>query len=96
MDLTEFRARLKEFDALRDKDEIQQDVVERIQPRFSDGWPAALNPRVCDVLINAGISKPYQHQVDAILKSLQGHDVVLESPLPAARHSPSPRLCFIR
>ena len=85
MDLTEFRARLKEFDALRDKDEIQQDVVERIQPQSADEWPTQLDPAVRDALIQAGIPAPYQHQAEAINRSLQGHDVVLESPTASGK-----------
>ena len=39
-DIATFEAKLKEFDALRAEDKIQNETVERIQPRFADGWPA--------------------------------------------------------
>ena len=85
MNLENLLRQLYEFDALRNDDEIQRGLVERIQPRSADGWPAALHPRVCDALVASGIPKPYQHQADAIELSLQGHDVVLESPTASGK-----------
>ena len=64
MDLTEFRARLKEFDALREEDEIRSGVVEMIQPQSADEWPMQLDPAVRDALVQAGIPAPYQHQAE--------------------------------
>ena len=85
MDLTEFRARLKEFDALREEDVIRSGVVENIQPQSADEWPTQLDPAVRDALIQAGIPAPYQHQAEAINRSLQGQDVVLESPTASGK-----------
>ena len=85
MNLENLMRQLYEFDALRNDDEIQQGIVERIRPRSADGWPAALHPRVCDALMDSGIPKPYQHQADAIELSLRGHDVVLESPTASGK-----------
>ena len=85
MDLDQFQAKLKEFDALRDSDEIKTGVVDRIKPQFVDGWPTELDSRVREALISAGITTPYKHQAEAIRKSLQGYDVVLESPTASGK-----------
>lgn len=85
MNLENLMRQLYEFKALRNDDEIQQGIVERVRPRSADGWPAALHPRVCDALMDSGIPKPYQHQADAIELSLRGHDVVLESPTASGK-----------
>ena len=85
VDVDRFLSRLREFDALRDNDRISQDQVERIQPTFADGWPVELNPSVRDALIDSGITRPYQHQADAIAKSLSGADVVMESPTASGK-----------
>ena len=85
MDLGQFQAKLIEFDALRDEDEIRRGVVDRIEPQYASEWPAELDSSVRDALINAGIRTPYQHQVEAIRKSLQGYDVVLESPTASGK-----------
>ena len=85
MDFEKFKAQLYEFDALREGDEIQQDVVEHIQPSSSFGWPIGLDYRVRDVLIDSGIRRPYKHQADAIELSLKGRDVVLESPTASGK-----------
>lgn len=77
--------KLKEFDALRDNDEIKTGIVERIQPNLANEWPAQLVPSVRDALIQSGIPCPYQHQADAISKALDGTDVVLESPTASGK-----------
>ena len=84
-DIATFEAKLKKFDALRDKDEIKTGTVERIQPRLASEWPVQLHPDVCKALIQAGIPRPYQHQAEAISKSLDGADVVLESPTASGK-----------
>ena len=95
-DIAIFEAKLEEFDALRDEDEIQTETVERIQPQFADGWSARLNPAVRDALIQTGISRPYQHQADAISRALDDVDVVMESPTATVKRWPSPRRCSTR
>ena len=84
-DIVTFEAKLKEFDALRDKDEIQTETVERIQPQLADEWPTQLDPSVRDALIQTGISRPYQHQADAISRVLDDVDVVMESPTASGK-----------
>ena len=87
MDFEKFQASLYEFDALREGDEIQQDVVERIQPEYADSWPDSLDPRVRDTLLELGISKNklYRHQADAIEHSLKGYNVALEAPTASGK-----------
>ena len=84
-DIATFEAKLKEADALRDKDEIKTGTIERIKPHLASEWPAQLHPSVRKALIQAGIPCPYQHQADAISKALDGSDVVLESPTASGK-----------
>jgi DEAD/DEAH box helicase domain-containing protein len=85
IDLDGFLARLNEFDALRTDDTLRTGTVDRIQPNLADEWPAQLDSSVRDALIQAGIHQPYQHQANAIGKSLSGADVVLESPTASGK-----------
>lgn len=85
IEIDNFVTKLKEFDALRDDDEIQKGTVESIEPKYADEWPSELDTSVRNALINAGIPRPYQHQADAIGKSLSGADVVLESPTASGK-----------
>ena len=77
--------RLRDFDALRASDTIRRGTVDRIRPAYADEWPRQLNPDVRNALDRAGIPHPYQHQADAIAKSLSGADVVLESPTASGK-----------
>ena len=72
-------------DALRDGDTIKTGVIERIQPQYADDWPAQLDSCVRDALVSVGILQPYQHQADAIVQSLDGGDVVMESPTASGK-----------
>ena len=85
IDLDGFLARLNEFDALRTDDAIKTDTVERIRPQLATEWPAQLDSSVRNALIGTGIAQPYQHQADAIIKSLDGADVVMESPTASGK-----------
>ena len=78
-------ARLEEFDAIRDTDTINRGTMDRIRPAFADRWPTELHPNVSRALINAGVEKPYQHQADAIRKSIGGADIVMESPTASGK-----------
>ena len=84
-DIVTFEVKLKEFNALRDNDEIRTGIVERIQPNLANEWPAQLAPSIRDTLIQIGIPHPYQHQADAISKALDDTDVVLESPTASGK-----------
>lgn len=96
MDAASFKERLKEFDALRDGDGIATGTVERIEPRFAQAWPMPLrfgvntaSPErrrsVREVLSAHGITRLYQHQAEAIKRSLAGADVVLEAPTASGK-----------
>lgn len=85
MDFELLKKALFKSDALRADDEIQQDVVERIQPSRAEGWPLQLNQQVRESLLHARIRKPYLHQAEAIERSLEGYDVVLESPTASGK-----------
>ena len=84
-DIDRFLSRLMEFDALRENDTINRQEIERIQPAYADEWPAQLKPEIRDALIHTGTPRPYQHQVDAIVRSLSGADVVMESPTASGK-----------
>lgn len=85
IDAAKFRGRLKEFGALRDTDDIKDDVVARIQPQYAAEWPGELHQSVRSALTSAGPTHPYQHQNEAINKVLQGVDVVMESPTASGK-----------
>lgn len=85
IDMAKFKSQLKKFDALRDEDIIKTGTVERVEPQYADDWPMELNSSICDSLNSIGIPRPYQHQVDAIKKSLSGADVVMESPTASGK-----------
>ena len=77
--------RLRDFDALRDSDTVNRGTVDRIRPAYADEWPSQLNSAVRNALVRSGITRPYRHQVDAIAKSLDGADVVMESPTASGK-----------
>jgi DEAD/DEAH box helicase domain-containing protein len=85
IDIAQFKEQLKEFDALRDDDEIQTGIVECIEPQYAQEWPSELHPSVRNALIGAGITTPYKHQAEAISKSLNSADIVLESPTASGK-----------
>ncbi len=85
VDVDEFLAKLKEFDALRDTDTVRRGEVDRIQPAFAEEWPAQLDRQVREAIVASGIDRPYQHQFDAIVKSLSGADVVMETPTASGK-----------
>ena len=85
IDMEKFKAQLKEFDALRDDDNIQECTLERIQPQLAEVWPPELDPSVHNAIKNTGIDQLYKHQVEAIRRSLSGLDIVLESPTASGK-----------
>ena len=85
IDVEKITAQLTEHDALRDSDTIKTGVVERIQPQHASDYPAQLDSLVREALVSAGISRPYQHQADAIARSLDGVDVAMESPTASGK-----------
>lgn len=85
MDIENLLKRLKEFGALRAEDELKRDVVDSIQPEHADEWPKKLHSSIRDALNDIEIPRPYKHQFDAVSKSLDGADVVLESPTASGK-----------
>ena len=77
--------RLGEFDALRSGDDVRIGELERIVPNSEMAWPSRLHPSVRAALDRIGMGKPYKHQFDAVGKSLDGADVVLESPTASGK-----------
>ena len=84
MDFESFRAKLYEFEALKENEIKGDKVVPRKSPSFAESWPVELHPSVRDSLLGLGIASPFSHQVNAIRKSLSG-DVVLESPTASGK-----------
>ena len=84
-DIERFLDKLRQLDALRDADTVNRGSLDRIQPAFADEWPATLDTRVRDCLVGAGIPRPYHHQAEAIVRSLTGADVVMESPTASGK-----------
>ena len=85
MDFEKFKARLYEFDALRESDEIRDGIFPRIEPKYAEHWPSEIDNRLHITLRKAGFRRPYLHQSEAIIESLQGNDVVLESPTASGK-----------
>lgn len=85
IDIEEFKAQLKNFGALRDPDEIQTGTLPHIQPDSADKSLPELHTSVQKALNKIGINRFYQHQAEAIRKSLDGADVVLESPTASGK-----------
>ncbi len=75
---------LRQYDAIRDDDGVLTDTVDRIQPQYVAEWPTQLHPAVRRVLEDE-IPRPYQHQAAAVSYSLDGEDIVLESPTASGK-----------
>ena len=84
-DLEELTAQLKVSEALRDGDTIKTGTIERIEPEYAAGWPETLAPSIQVALANIGLPQPYRHQAEAVIRSLDGADVVLESPTASGK-----------
>ncbi len=85
MDVKGFVEKLKEVDALRGDDRITVRTLESLRPPYAEEWPRQLDTSIRKVLIDNGFQRPYQHQADAITQSINGKDVVLESPTASGK-----------
>lgn len=85
MEFQRLKAKLFEYGALRDEDEIQIASEPSIEPEFADTWPNDIDGNLFVALRNAGFSKLYRHQARAIALALQGKDVVLQSPTASGK-----------
>lgn len=80
-----FIAKLTDADALRPGDKVSCKTIDRIQPSVADTWPTGLHPSLHDALDTIGIPQPYAHQAEAVARSLDGRDVVMESPTASGK-----------
>ena len=83
-------AKLREFDALRDgevgNDRVDKAILKAISPTYADEKAFdRLSPRLVDALHESGIDHLYQHQAEAILKALDGNNVVLQAPTASGK-----------
>ena len=83
--IDQFLSKLKEFDALREEDDIRLGEVDRIRPVNAEDWPSRLSAPIRKALVNSGIDRPYQHQAEAVNLALDGADVVMESPTASGK-----------
>lgn len=85
MDIEGFVEKLKEVGALRGDDQITVRTLEPLRPPYAEEWPRQLDSSIREVLVDNGFQRPYQHQADAIVRSISGKDVVLESPTASGK-----------
>lgn len=77
---------LRDFDALRDNDQLSERTVASIEPNYSDDSIfQRINPAIAQALQAQGVNHLYQHQAEAISKALQGNNVVLEAPTASGK-----------
>ena len=84
-----FLDELRKFDALRDGDTgdvVAMETLSAISPTYADGQVFdRLSPKLADALHKRGIDRLYQHQAEAILKALDGNNVVLQAPTASGK-----------
>ena len=76
---------LRDFDALRDGDSgndiVSKESLSAISPTYADSSVLdLLSPALASALRMRGIDRFYQHQADAIVKALNGNNIVLQAP----------------
>ncbi|MCY3572241.1 MAG: DEAD/DEAH box helicase [Chloroflexi bacterium] len=77
---------LKEFDAIRDGDQIQRKSVPAIPPTLGNGGAIRrLSRRMQEALRVLDISELYAHQEEAIACALDGNNVVLQAPTASGK-----------
>jgi len=82
---------LREYDALRDKvaenpDEVKSEIIESIQPDYDEtNILSMVDPSIKKILEKENITELYKHQAQAILKSIEGNNVILESPTASGK-----------
>ena len=78
---------LREFDAYRDEDSIKTGILPSIEPSYADETVfGRINPHLKKALHEAGITKLYEHQSQAILKALEPQtNIVLQSPTASGK-----------
>lgn len=81
---------LRKFDALRDGesggDVVRRQTLPAIPPTYADNPIVdGLSSRMKTALIRNGINCLYQHQADAVAKSLEGSNIVLQAPTASGK-----------
>ena len=77
---------LRDFDAIRGRDEIAQKTLPSIAPDYSDQSTFnLLSPALVNALRQRGINNLYQHQAESIQKGLSGNNVVLQAPTASGK-----------
>lgn len=78
--------RLRDFDALREGDEVAQDTLGRVEPLYGDDSVfRQIDPKLARALREQGITRLYEHQTEAISAALAGNNVVLEAPTASGK-----------
>ena len=84
-DLQSFIGKLSAADALRSDDKVKCKTIDRIEPSIADAWPDQLHPSLHNALAAINMPRPYAHQIEAVSRSLDGYDVVMESPTASGK-----------
>ena len=86
MDIKKLLGELEKTGALHGNDGVITRKIGGVKPAYStDDISSVLSPDMCAALEKNGISRLYQHQVDAIEASKRGKNVVLESPTASGK-----------
>ena len=67
-DIETLKTYLRKHGPLRDEVKNKPASVERIQPQFSEEWPARLNSSLPNLLVNSENTMPHRQQADDIRK----------------------------
>ncbi|MEA3364585.1 MAG: DEAD/DEAH box helicase, partial [Candidatus Hydrogenedentes bacterium] len=79
---------LREFDAVRDKkvdgkkDRVSTGFIESIPPRYSE---ESLSEELKEALASLGITKLYEHQMEAVRNIVRGKNIVIVSPTASGK-----------
>ena len=84
-DTQDFVEKLRAIEALRPGDTVKCDTVDRVEPEFADSWPDDVHPSLHRALEAIDVPRPYAHQAEAVSRSLNGLDVVMESPTASGK-----------
>ena len=77
---------LRRFDAMRDGDELLEEVLERIPPAYAaPDILDDLSPAIAERLRARGVTRLYQHQADAVANAGAGAHVVLQAPTASGK-----------
>ena len=76
----------REFDALRNDDDIRRGALPLIEPEYdTNNLSERLGERVKTALIKQGRTRLYRHQAEAVKQALDGKNVVLQAPTASGK-----------